>query len=127
MNPREARQHRGLGQIVFLYFVQKKGWLGVVKGQGWGTGPHDFLRRLANQSALSRKSDTPNFFNDILEPLFYNTPAKPKSTPAIKRLPLASGDTFARRLISACKCHLLDTWGDSKSANLVVDSRCGTR
>jgi len=62
MNPREARQHRGLGQIVFLYFVQKKGWLGVVKGQGWGTGPHDFLRRLANQSALSalsRKSDTP--------------------------------------------------------------------
>ena len=36
-----------MGQIVFLYFLQKKGWLGVAKGQDWGTGPHDFLRRLA--------------------------------------------------------------------------------
>ena len=35
-----------MGQIVFLYFLQKKGWLGVAKGQDWGTGPHDFLRRL---------------------------------------------------------------------------------
>ena len=34
-----------MGQIVFLYFIQKKGWLGVAKGQDWGTGPHDFLRR----------------------------------------------------------------------------------
>ena len=26
-----------MGQIVFLYFLQKKGWLGVAKGQDWGT------------------------------------------------------------------------------------------
>jgi len=37
-----------MGQIVFLYFLQKKGWLGVAKGQDWGAGPHDFLRRLAS-------------------------------------------------------------------------------
>lgn len=35
-----------LGQIVFLYFLQKKGWLGVEPGQRWGSGAKDFLRRL---------------------------------------------------------------------------------
>lgn len=58
-----------MGQIVFLYFIQKKGWLGVAKGQDWGTGPHDFLRRLAKGDY--GKYD--NFFNDILERLFYDT------------------------------------------------------
>jgi len=36
-----------LGQIVFLYFIQKKGWLGVNKSQLWGEGPRHFLRQLA--------------------------------------------------------------------------------
>lgn len=61
-----------LGQIVFLYFLQKKGWLGVEKDstgvfKGWGSGPKDFLQR------LHRKEIVPyaNFFNDLLEPLFY--------------------------------------------------------
>ena len=58
-----------MGQIVFLYFIQKKGWLGVEKGKDWGTGPHDFLRRLAR----GEYGKYENFFNDILEPLFYDT------------------------------------------------------
>ena len=37
---------RMLGQIVFLYFLQKKGWLGVNEGQKWGSGPRDFLQTL---------------------------------------------------------------------------------
>jgi type I restriction-modification system DNA methylase subunit len=57
-----------MGQVVFLHFLQKKGWLGVEKGKDWGTGPHDFLRRLAD----SRYGAYDNFFNDILEPLFYD-------------------------------------------------------
>jgi len=61
-----------LGQIVFLYFLQKKGWLGVGKDeQGnlkpWGTGPKNFLQRLFNKEF----ADYGNFFNDVLEPLFY--------------------------------------------------------
>jgi len=56
-----------LGQIVFLYFLQKKGWFGVEKGQKWGTGHKDFMRRLFNKEFRNYK----NFFNDILEPLFY--------------------------------------------------------
>jgi len=56
-----------LGQIVFLYFLQKKGWFGVERGKPWGTGPKDFLRRLFNKEY----GDYKNFYNDILEPLFY--------------------------------------------------------
>jgi len=61
-----------LGQIVFLYFLQKKGWLGVGKDeQGnlkpWGTGPKNFLQRLFNREFVNYG----NFFNDVLEPLFY--------------------------------------------------------
>src|SRR5262249_5144181 len=81
-----------MGQIVFLYFLQKKGWLGVAKGQDWGTGPHDFLRRLA-------RSPYDNFFNDILEPLFYDTLATDRGHEAwcdhFKcRIPFLNGGLF---------------------------------
>ncbi len=56
-----------LGQIVFLYFLQKKGWFGVERGKPWGTGPKDFIRRLFNKEF----GEYQNFYNDILEPLFY--------------------------------------------------------
>ncbi|RKX67669.1 MAG: class I SAM-dependent DNA methyltransferase [Thermodesulfobacteriota bacterium] len=56
-----------LGQIVFLYFLQKKGWFGVERGKPWGEGPKDFMRRLFNKEY----GDYENFFNGILEPLFY--------------------------------------------------------
>ncbi|MCK4447549.1 MAG: Eco57I restriction-modification methylase domain-containing protein, partial [Candidatus Marinimicrobia bacterium] len=56
-----------LGQIVFLYFLQKKGWFGVKRDQDWGSGSKHFLRELFKK----KHSDYRNFFNDILEPLFY--------------------------------------------------------
>jgi len=56
-----------LGQIVFLYFLQKKGWFGVKRDQEWGSGSKNFLRELFEQKHGNYK----NFFNDILEPLFY--------------------------------------------------------
>ena len=56
-----------LGQIVFLYFLQKKGWFGVERDAFWGTGPKNFLRRLFKKDIGTYS----NFFNDILEPLFY--------------------------------------------------------
>lgn len=133
----EAEQHnftsaqfakKLMGQIVFLYFLQKKGWLGVnawpdtmtekeyrsayyskgslsrelipiiyrpvsdgvykvssaglnsvkpedravlaqcVNGKPWGTGPRDFMRKLFKLS-VSRNC---NFYNNLLEPLFYD-------------------------------------------------------
>jgi len=56
-----------LGQIVFLYFLQKKGWFGVKRGNEWGSGSKHFLRELFEK----KHGDYKNFFNDILEPLFY--------------------------------------------------------
>jgi len=56
-----------LGQIVFLYFLQKKGWFGVDRNKDWGTGSKKFLRELFEGNHGSYK----NFFNDVLEPLFY--------------------------------------------------------
>ena len=56
-----------LGQIVFLYFLQKKGWFGVARDENWGSGPKEFLRLLFEEQVISYK----NYFNDILEPLFY--------------------------------------------------------
>lgn len=57
-----------MGQLVFVYFLQKKGWLGLKPGDICGTGPKNFLRKLFNKEYL----DYDNFFNDILEPLFYS-------------------------------------------------------
>jgi len=56
-----------MGQIVFLYFLQKKGWMGVEKGKDWGTGPRAFLRKVA-QTFLSAHPDG-NLFNDVFEGL----------------------------------------------------------
>lgn len=56
-----------LGQFVFLYFLQKKGWLGVKKEDNFGSGPKDFIDKLFNKEFV----EYDNFFNDVLEPLFY--------------------------------------------------------
>ncbi|MCX5908567.1 MAG: class I SAM-dependent DNA methyltransferase, partial [Deltaproteobacteria bacterium] len=84
-----------MGQIVFLYFLQKKGWLGVEKGKAWGTGPHDFLRRLAGGEYGAYE----NYFNNILEPLFYDTLATDRGHEAWCRhfkcrIPFLNGGLF---------------------------------
>ena len=84
-----------LGQIVFLYFIQKKGWLGVPREGKWGDGPRNFMRQLMNQSASEEKC----FFNDVLEPLFYDTLATDRGHEAWCkifqcRIPFLNGDLF---------------------------------
>lgn len=85
-----------LGQIAFLYFLQKKGWFGVRAGQPWGTGRKDFLRLL-----FTRRGDYgKNFFDDILEPLFYEALALDRGVEAIYpklnnvRMPFLNGGLF---------------------------------
>lgn len=85
---------RLLGQIVFLYFLQKKGWLGVTKNQEWGTGPKDFLKNLLDKKII----EYDNFFNDVLEPLFYKALAverKDNYYPVLKcNIPFLNGGLF---------------------------------
>ncbi len=58
-----------LGQIVFIYFLQKKGCLGAKKNQRISEGDGKFLRNLFNKCVNEKK----NFFNDCLEYLFYDS------------------------------------------------------
>jgi Eco57I restriction-modification methylase/TaqI-like C-terminal specificity domain len=57
-----------LGRIVFLYFLQKKGWMGVPLNKDWGEGQRDFLFRLFEEFA-----DKNNFYQKALVPLFFHT------------------------------------------------------
>ena len=84
-----------LGQIVFLYFIQKKGWLGVPKGGNWGEGPRNFLRLLANKAVENGQC----LFNTVFEPLFYNTLATDRGHAAWCdtfqcRIPFLNGGLF---------------------------------
>ena len=67
-----------LGQIVFLYFLQKKGWFGVPQDKKWGEGNKNFIRNLFERC----KEQGKNFFNDYLEILFYNTLNNPRTDQA---------------------------------------------
>jgi len=83
-----------LGQIVFLYFLQKKGWFGVGRDKDWGTGPKNFLRLLFNKKNVSYH----NFFNDVLEPLFYEALATERTDYFYSRfnckIPFLNGGLF---------------------------------
>ncbi len=83
-----------LGQIVFLYFLQKKGWFGVSRDADWGTGPKDFLRRLFEKKIAPYD----NFFNDVLEPLFYEALAVERTDDFYSRfnckIPFLNGGLF---------------------------------
>ena len=57
-----------LGRIVFLYFIQKKGWLGVPVGENWGKGDFNFLTR---QFQDFKHKDL--FYKDFLSVLFFDT------------------------------------------------------
>lgn len=85
-----------LGQIVFLYFLQKKGWFGVAPGKPWGEGPKRFIRELFNR----REKYGTNFFNDVLEPLFYEALAQDRGKESLYprlnncRMPFLNGGLF---------------------------------
>ena len=67
-DPRVSRfAKKLLGQIVFLYFLQKKGWLGVSNNQSWGTGSKRFMWERYEQVI---KTDG-NYHRDFLQYLFY--------------------------------------------------------
>jgi len=85
-----------LGQIAFLYFLQKKGWFGVAPEKAWGTGVKNFLREVFER----RENYGVNFFDDVLEPLFYEALAQDRGNESIYpklnncRMPFLNGGLF---------------------------------
>ena len=58
-----------MGRLVFLQFLQKKGWLGVPKGRAWGEGDRQFLQNLF-KAATPKQKDA--FLDEILEHIFFH-------------------------------------------------------
>lgn len=54
-----------MGRLVFLQFLQKKGWLGVPKNGNWGDGDREFVQHL-----FANCNNKDHFIDDVLEPLF---------------------------------------------------------
>ena len=54
-----------MGRLVFLQFLQKKGWLGVPVNAEWGEGDPEFIQNLFAQC-----QDKDHFVDNILEELF---------------------------------------------------------
>ena len=57
-----------LGRIVFLHYLQRKGWLGVPSDKAWGDGDRSFIQHLYEYATEAQQSD---FITSVLSPLFY--------------------------------------------------------
>ena len=65
---------RMMGRIVFLYFIQKKGWMAVPKNENWYKGNPDYLYQLFKNAQYKEL-----FYSDYLVPLFFDTLNNPDS------------------------------------------------
>ena len=98
-----------LGRIVFLYFIQKKGWLGVPKDGKWGEGDKKFLKNLYD-------NHNNDFYEKALAPLFFESLNKDRRddgdySPIFDcRIPFLNGGLFEENGIDRDKmlCELLD-------------------
>ena len=54
-----------MGRLVFIQFLQKKGWMGCSAGEAWNDGDREFVQNLFANT--TRKN---TFVDDVLEPLF---------------------------------------------------------
>lgn len=98
---------RLLGRIVFLHFLQKKGWMGVEPQNDWGTGDIQFMKHLYEQATDEQKDD---FLDAVLEPLFdkaldseptndqwlFDTGVKALPHNGVLRFPYLNGGLFER-------------------------------
>ncbi len=70
----DKKQHRDyvkkmLGRLVFLQFLQKKGWMGVpATNENWEGGDKNYLANL-----IERYKGNDRILSDVLEPLFFDT------------------------------------------------------
>jgi hypothetical protein len=84
-----------LGRLVFIKFVQKKGWLGVpASEQGWDHGNYRFI-----EDSFDTFKHQDNFYSQFLNPLFFegfDQPDRPNDVFASTnyKIPFLSGGLF---------------------------------
>ncbi len=86
-----------MGRLVFLQFLQKKGWLGVPVQGEWGEGDPEFIQNL-----FSHCKDKDHFIDNVLEALFNDLNTERTNnlvSPAVGsriRVPYLNGGLFER-------------------------------
>ncbi len=80
-----------MGRLVFLQFLQKKGWLGVPVQGKWGEGDPEFI-----QSLFVQTKDQDHFIDNVLEALFNDLNSEDKKQLPQYRIPYLNGGLFER-------------------------------
>ncbi len=87
-----------MGRLVFLQFLQKKGWLGVPVNASWGEGDPEFI-----QTLFAECMDKDHFIDNTLETLFndLNTEREGNLSPLTSylsplKIPYLNGGLFER-------------------------------
>ena len=110
-----------LGRIVFLHFLQKKGWLGVPAGKEWGEGDRNFMLNIFKNANENQKG---NFLEEILEGLFAEALDRDRSAQNDLydtkvegfhncRIPYLNGGLFERDILDKKSCHFPASFFDS--------------
>ena len=80
-----------MGRLVFLQFLQKKGWLGVPVNAAWGEGDPEFIQNLFAQC-----QDKDHFIDNVLEALFNDLNSEDAKQLPQYRIPYLNGGLFER-------------------------------
>ena len=80
-----------MGRLVFLQFLQKKGWLGVPVNKEWGSGDSEFI-----QTLFAECKDKDHFIDNELESLFDDLNNEDKKKLRQYRTPYLNGGLFER-------------------------------
>jgi len=78
-----------MGRLVFLQFLQKKGWLGVGILDEWGSGDSEFIQNL-----FAHCDDKDHFIDEVLEPLFNDLNSENDKKLPQYRTPYLNGGLF---------------------------------
>jgi len=80
-----------MGRLVFLQFLQKKGWLGVPANAAWGEGDTEFI-----QNIFAQCDDKDHFVDNVLELLFDDLNSEHEKKLSQYRTPYLNGGLFER-------------------------------
>ena len=79
-----------MGRLVFLQYLQKKGWLGVADGE-WKNGDPEFVQNL-----FRRCDDKDHFVDNVLEELFNELNTEHRIEQSKFKVPYLNGGLFER-------------------------------